>query len=168
MDVRVPVCPICQKPVPANRGEDPNIRMNEHIQNNCSDLRSKNDNTCRKKGCTTKMLVPMQCPECGLSFCVKHRLAIDHQCKGKGATLVNNSKLLSSTNHKLSSSKPQSTSRVEMERQRLSRVHKQKQEIARLQQKVKQGTITDNEQVQLAKLLSMKNDNNKDGKCIIC
>lgn len=57
--------------------------MNQHIQSNCSDLEPKNDNTCRKKGCTTKMLVPMHCTECGFSFCVKHRLEVDHQCKGK-------------------------------------------------------------------------------------
>ncbi|KAI9469755.1 MAG: hypothetical protein EXX96DRAFT_587314 [Benjaminiella poitrasii] len=171
MDVRVPVCPICEKPVPVNRGEDPNIRMNEHIQNNCSDLRPKNDNTCRKKGCTTKILVPMQCPECGLSFCVKHRLAVDHQCKGRRATM-NTSKLLS-TGTKSSASRPQqqTASRAEMERQRRERVNatnQRKQEIARLQQKVKQGTITESEQVHLAKLLSLKDANTKDGKCIVC
>lgn len=80
--------------------------MNQHIQSNCSDLEPKNDNTCRKKGCPTKMLVPMHCPECGLSFCVKHRLEIDHQCQGKPS--------------KKNSSKPQpkkeQPSRTDMER----------------------------------------------------
>lgn len=76
--------------------------MNEHIQNNCADLQSKTNNTCRRKGCTTKMLVPMQCPDCGCSFCVKHRLPVDHVCKGKQASGGN-----SSSN---------SVSRAEMER----------------------------------------------------
>lgn len=79
--------------------------MNEHIQSNCADLQPKNDNTCRKKGCTTKMLVPMHCTECGLSFCVKHRLEVDHQCQGKPVPVKKNN------NHH--SSIP---SRAEMER----------------------------------------------------
>lgn len=29
-DVRVPVCPLCNKPVPINRGEDPNIKVTMH------------------------------------------------------------------------------------------------------------------------------------------
>ncbi|KAI8085793.1 AN1-type zinc finger protein 2B-like protein [Gilbertella persicaria] len=109
-DIRVPICPICEKPVPSKRGVDPNIRMNDHIQSNCSDLEPRHDNTCRKKGCTTKMLVPMQCPECGLSYCVKHRLAVDHQCQGK-----------TSTKKKPVPNKSVDTSRAEMERQRRER-----------------------------------------------
>ncbi|KAI7889922.1 uncharacterized protein EV154DRAFT_538618 [Mucor mucedo] len=151
MDVRVPICPICDKPVPVKRGDDPNIRMNQHIQSNCSDLQPKVDNTCRKKGCTTKMLVPMHCPECGLSFCVKHRLEIDHQCQGKPSAKKN--------------TQTQQPSRVEMERKRKERLDV-KQEISRLQVKAKQGRITDTEQIQLAKLLSLKGD--KSGKCIVC
>ncbi|CAO3700371.1 unnamed protein product [Rhizopus stolonifer] len=148
MDVRVPVCPLCEKPVTVPRGQDPNIRMNQHIQNNCADLQPKNDNTCPKKGCTTKMLVPMQCPDCGRSFCVKHRLPIDHACKGKQVET-------NSSNN----------SRAEMERQRKERINKRKQEISRLQQKLKQGKMTEQEQVQLAKLQSMPGE--KNGKCVV-
>ncbi|RCH92746.1 zinc finger, AN1-type domain, partial [Rhizopus azygosporus] len=126
MDIRVPTCPICEKPVSVPRGQDPNIRMNEHIQNNCADLKPKNDNTCRKKGCTTKMLVPMQCPDCKRSFCVKHRLPVDHLCKGKQI----DEKPVKQTNN---------TSRAEMERQRKDRIEQRKQEIHRLQLKAKQG-----------------------------
>ncbi|CEP14277.1 hypothetical protein [Parasitella parasitica] len=168
MDIRVPVCPICDKPVPIKRGDDPNIRMNQHIQSNCSDLEPKNDSKCRKKGCTTKMLVPMLCTECGLSFCVKHRLEVDHQCQGKPAkpTPLIKKTLFSSSNN--SSNKQPQTSRLEMERQRRERANaanQRNQDIARLQAKAKQGKITDNEQIQLAKLLSLKD---KDGKCIVC
>ncbi|CAO3648759.1 unnamed protein product [Mucor hiemalis] len=153
--ISVPICPICDKPVPVKRGNDPNIRMNQHIQSNCSDLEPKNDNTCRKKGCTTKMLVPMHCPECKLSFCVKHRLEVDHQCQGKPSK--KNSKPA-----KPQSKKDQQPTRADMERQRRERLTA-KQDIARLQAKAKQGKITDNEQIQLAKLLSMKDDK----KCIV-
>jgi hypothetical protein len=105
--------------------------MNQHIQNNCADLEPKSNNTCRKKGCTTKMLVPMQCTECGLSFCVKHRLEVDHQCQGKPPA-----KLFSSSKKQ---PQKQQNNRAEMERQRRERVQQRNQEIDRLQTKVKQG-----------------------------
>ncbi|KAI8991461.1 hypothetical protein BDF20DRAFT_904108 [Mycotypha africana] len=171
MDVRVPICPICDKPVPVKRGDDPNVRMNAHIQSNCSDLEPKNDNTCRKKGCTAKMLVPIHCPECGLSFCVKHRLAIDHQCTGKPSkpSTKKSAKLhLFNVNSSNSSANQQQFSRAEMERQRRERfnaANARKQEIANLQAKMKQGIITDDEQLRLAKLLSTTD---KNGKCIVC
>jgi hypothetical protein len=104
----------------------------------------------------------MHCTECGLSFCVKHRLEIDHQCKGKPVP-VSTSLFKKSTT--ASSNQP---SRAEMERQRRERANaanQRKQEITRLQTKAKQGKITDKEQIQLAKLLSLKE---KDGKCIVC
>ncbi|KAI8881071.1 hypothetical protein K501DRAFT_324660 [Backusella circina FSU 941] len=163
MDVRVPTCPICQKPVPGKRGEDPNIRMNQHIQNNCADLEPKSNNTCRKKGCSTKMLVPMQCTECGLSFCVKHRLEVDHQCEGKPPVVTNK---LFGTSAKKPQKQQQNNNRAEMERQRRERVQQRNQEIERLQMKVKQGKITDKEQIQLAKLLSM-DPKNDEKKCIV-
>ncbi|KAI9257605.1 hypothetical protein BY458DRAFT_518700 [Sporodiniella umbellata] len=152
MDVRVPVCPLCSKPVTVPRGQDPNINMNQHIQNNCVDPQPKSDNTCPKKGCITKMLVPMQCPDCGRSFCVKHRLPIDHTCKGK------------QTSSK-PSTKNSNSSRLEMERERKERINQRVQEMSRLQQKLKQGKITDKEQMQLAKLQSAQGE--KNGKCVI-
>ncbi|KAI8976078.1 hypothetical protein BDB01DRAFT_844564 [Pilobolus umbonatus] len=147
---RVPTCPICDKPVPVKRGHDPNIRMNDHIQSGCADLEVKKDNICCKKGCVTKLLVPMKCSDCGLNFCVKHRLEIDHECQGKPMKNTMNKQ----------------NNRIEMERQRLDRLqtmNRRKQDIALLQSKAKQGTITDNEQIELAKLLSMKTDK----KCCI-
>lgn len=71
-------------------------------------------------------------------------------------------------NHTSKPTQQQQPSRAEMERQRRDRVNaanQRKQDIARLQAKVKQGSITDKEQVQLAKLLSLKE---KDGKCVVC
>lgn len=103
----------------------------------------------------------MHCTECNLSFCVKHRLEIDHQCKGKPPT-SNRFKPFS-----ISTASNQQPSRAELDRQRrekTSAASQRKQEIARLQSKAKQGKITDNEQIHLAKLLSLKE---KDGKCIV-
>jgi predicted nucleic acid binding AN1-type Zn finger protein len=88
--------------------------MNQHIQSNCSDLEPKNDNTCRRKGCTTKMLVPMHCPECGLSFCVKHRLEVDHQCQGKPPVVKKN--FFGNKQQPAQQKQQQQPSRADMER----------------------------------------------------
>lgn len=134
--------------------------MNEHIQNKCLDAEPKSDNTCRKKGCSTKMLVPMLCPECGLAFCVKHRLEVDHQCKGKPP--VKQTMPWKSTSKPVTNQQQQ-PSRAEIERERRDR-NQRKQEIARLQNKAKHEGLTDSEQVQLAKLLSLQDRNSK---CIL-
>lgn len=34
-DVQVPVCPLCNKPVPSKRGEQPDIAVGEHIDRDC-------------------------------------------------------------------------------------------------------------------------------------
>ena len=40
-DVRVPICPLCDQPVPVKKGEDPNIRVNEHIASDCMEQKKK-------------------------------------------------------------------------------------------------------------------------------
>lgn len=35
VDNQVPVCPLCNKPVPYNRGETPDIAVNAHIERDC-------------------------------------------------------------------------------------------------------------------------------------
>lgn len=34
-DVQVPTCPLCSAPVPGKRGEEPDIAVSEHIDNDC-------------------------------------------------------------------------------------------------------------------------------------
>ncbi|KAK2563388.1 AN1-type zinc finger protein 2B [Acropora cervicornis] len=34
-DFQVPVCPLCNKPVPVPRGEQPDIKVGEHIDRDC-------------------------------------------------------------------------------------------------------------------------------------
>ncbi|KAF0882895.1 ZFN2A protein, partial [Crocuta crocuta] len=34
-DVRVPVCPLCNKPVPVKKGEIPDVVVGEHIDRDC-------------------------------------------------------------------------------------------------------------------------------------
>jgi hypothetical protein len=75
------------------------------------------------------MLVPMRCSDCGISFCVKHRFPVDHQC-AKGKTPLQKKPAVQKKTWTAS------------------------QEIARLQNKIVQGIITDLEQLRLATLLN--------------
>ncbi|CAG8514853.1 753_t:CDS:2 [Funneliformis mosseae] len=81
---RVPVCPVCNVPVPVSRGEDPNIRMNLHISNDCrppsKTTSSKPFNACFFGKCKTRSPLPLVCSGCGKNYCIKHRLELDHNC----------------------------------------------------------------------------------------
>ncbi|CAG0918034.1 unnamed protein product [Notodromas monacha] len=84
-DVQVPVCPLCGIAVPVKRGEQPDIKVGEHIDNNCnSDVALSRKkvyaNKCSMKGCKRKEMVPISCPDCGQNFCLSHRLGADHKC----------------------------------------------------------------------------------------
>jgi predicted nucleic acid binding AN1-type Zn finger protein len=82
-DARVPVCPLCNQPVPVTRGEDPNIKVDLHMQNECKSEKAQNiSNRCTVPGCKKKELVPVKCTTCQKNFCLKHRFETDHNCQG--------------------------------------------------------------------------------------
>ncbi|XP_018327430.1 AN1-type zinc finger protein 2A [Agrilus planipennis] len=85
-DNKVPVCPLCDQPVPITRGVKPDLIVNLHIENQCpSELKKKEVfiNRCIVKGCKNKEIVPIVCKDCNNNFCLKHRHPTDHKCKGK-------------------------------------------------------------------------------------
>ncbi|KAI8145062.1 hypothetical protein BJV82DRAFT_604748 [Fennellomyces sp. T-0311] len=181
LDVRVPTCPICESPVPGPRNEDPNIRVNRHIQSNCADTK-RQSNLCRQRGCKAKLLVPMQCSDCGKAYCVKHRLPVDHECKRETRTTPINSKssssaaasdhkpgisglknLVSSNKSSSGSSKPEANRRPKRQQTAQAR----KQEMARLREKAKNGRLTEDEEIRLATLLSYEETHGKKDNCLI-
>ena len=86
--LQVPVCPLCNQPIPVARGAVPDLAVSEHIENNCQ-LRSKQavfSNRCRKAKCKKKELVPIVCETCRLNFCLTHRHPTDHDCRGPQTT----------------------------------------------------------------------------------
>ncbi|CAG8737325.1 22498_t:CDS:2 [Gigaspora margarita] len=92
---RVPICPLCDAPVPIKRGEDPNIRMDQHIANGChppaKTISTKPFNACSFGKCKERVAVRMMCSGCGKNYCIKHRLGPDHMCdKVKMDNKVNN------------------------------------------------------------------------------
>ncbi|KAK7792002.1 hypothetical protein R5R35_004205 [Gryllus longicercus] len=87
-DVQVPVCPLCNTPVPLKKGETPDFVVGQHIDNDCQSdpARSKRkvfNNKCSAKGCKVKEVIPVICNKCKLNFCLKHRHEADHQCEGE-------------------------------------------------------------------------------------
>lgn len=90
-DVQVPVCPLCNQPVPTKRGEAPDIRVGEHIDRDCQSdpataKRKVYTSKCSQKGCKQKEMIKIACSQCRLNFCLKHRFPQDHHCQGLSAS----------------------------------------------------------------------------------
>ncbi|KAG9349832.1 hypothetical protein JZ751_026185 [Albula glossodonta] len=88
-DVQVPVCPLCNIPIPIKRGEMPDIKVGEHIDRDCrSDPAQRKrkifTNKCSKDGCKQKEMFKVTCDQCHLNYCLKHRHPLDHDCKTDG------------------------------------------------------------------------------------
>ncbi|XP_031632295.1 AN1-type zinc finger protein 2A [Contarinia nasturtii] len=85
-DVQVPVCPLCSLPVPTPRGILPDISISQHIDQYCKSDKTKIfNNKCSFRGCKKKELIPVQCGQCKLNFCLRHRHTTDHECNPKSA-----------------------------------------------------------------------------------
>ncbi|KAM4598556.1 AN1-type zinc finger protein 2A [Polymixia lowei] len=91
-DVQVPVCPLCNIPIPVKRGEMPDIKVGEHIDRDCkSDPAQRKrkifTNRCSKGGCKQKEMIRVTCDQCHLNYCLKHRHPLDHDCKTDGKSV---------------------------------------------------------------------------------
>ncbi|XP_018599733.1 AN1-type zinc finger protein 2A isoform X2 [Scleropages formosus] len=85
-DIQVPVCPLCNTPIPIKRGEMPDIKVGQHMDRDCkSDPAQRKrkifTNKCSKGGCKQKEMIKVTCDQCHLNFCLKHRHPLDHDCK---------------------------------------------------------------------------------------
>uniref|UniRef100_A0A8C4UH79 AN1-type domain-containing protein n=1 Tax=Falco tinnunculus TaxID=100819 RepID=A0A8C4UH79_FALTI len=91
-DVQVPVCPLCNTPVPVRRGEMPDVVVGEHIDRDCKSdpaqcKRKIFTNKCLKPGCKQKEMMKVICNQCHKNYCLKHRHPLDHDCSGAGHPL---------------------------------------------------------------------------------
>ncbi|XP_015589288.1 AN1-type zinc finger protein 2A [Cephus cinctus] len=87
-DVQVPVCPLCNMPIPSKRGDPPDLAVGQHMDNDCQadfgkSRRKVFTNKCSTKGCKIKEIVQVKCSDCGNNFCLKHRHPTDHACIGR-------------------------------------------------------------------------------------
>ncbi|XP_077874174.1 AN1-type zinc finger protein 2B isoform X3 [Ictidomys tridecemlineatus] len=88
-DIQVPVCPLCNVPVPVARGEPPDRAVGEHIDRDCrsdpaQQKRKIFTNKCERSGCRQREMMKLTCERCGRNFCIKHRHPLDHDCSGEG------------------------------------------------------------------------------------
>ncbi|XP_057551290.1 AN1-type zinc finger protein 2A isoform X3 [Hippopotamus amphibius kiboko] len=88
-DVQVPVCPLCNCPVPIKKGEIPDVVVGEHMDGDCKRPPGKKDEKvftyrCSKEGCRRREMLRVACGECRGSFCIQHRHPLDHGCARGG------------------------------------------------------------------------------------
>lgn len=81
-DNQVPVCPMCAKPVPAEKGRE-DIEVSRHIDQFCKTETKIYTNQCTFGKCKKRELVPFKCSSCDKNFCLKHRHFDVHECKGR-------------------------------------------------------------------------------------
>ncbi|NWX95612.1 ZFN2B protein, partial [Nothoprocta ornata] len=90
-NVQVPVCPLCNTPIPVRKGEIPDAVVGAHMDKNCKYNPAQKQkiftNRCLKPGCKRKELMKVVCEQCSGNFCIKHRHPLDHDCKGSGHPL---------------------------------------------------------------------------------
>jgi len=82
----VPTCAQCQSLVPAgNLSEDEAMKL--HLSKNCTPYKKTKiyTNRCNKDNCKRKELIQINCEKCQLVYCIKHRHASDHECRGNSA-----------------------------------------------------------------------------------
>ncbi|XP_050019198.1 AN1-type zinc finger protein 2A isoform X1 [Alexandromys fortis] len=85
-DVQVPVCPLCNVPIPVKRGEIPDVVVGEHMDRDCTFHPGKNQkkvftHRCSKEGCRKKEMLQLACAQCHSNFCIQHRHPLDHNCQ---------------------------------------------------------------------------------------
>ncbi|XP_048350410.1 AN1-type zinc finger protein 2A [Sphaerodactylus townsendi] len=87
-DIQVPVCPLCNAPVPVKKGEMADVVVGAHMDRGCRpDSAPKKEkiftNRCFRSGCKKKEMIKLVCDQCGQNFCLRHRHPLDHQCPGQ-------------------------------------------------------------------------------------
>ncbi|KAI0322362.1 hypothetical protein OF83DRAFT_798272 [Amylostereum chailletii] len=80
----VPDCPLCNEPVAIPPGEDPNVRMERHLNVDCSVMTGKSRKPksarCAKGKCGKTLISPIKCDKCNQQFCPQHRFPNTHDC----------------------------------------------------------------------------------------
>ncbi len=78
-DARVPVCPLCDRPIPIrHKGDAPDVAVSAHIDTDCQSDPAKQrrrvfDKRCAVNKCKKKEMVQLRCDQCGKNFCLSHR-----------------------------------------------------------------------------------------------
>ncbi|TFK88192.1 hypothetical protein K466DRAFT_575484 [Polyporus arcularius HHB13444] len=85
-----PPCPLCNTPVAIPPGQDPNVRMERHINTECSVMTGRKAKsgtpTCARPKCGKVLFAPIRCDSCKQQFCPQHRFPKDHTCAANRAS----------------------------------------------------------------------------------
>nr|XP_043610334.1 zinc finger AN1 and C2H2 domain-containing stress-associated protein 13-like [Erigeron canadensis] len=86
-DRTVVICPLCAKGVHLVPEQDPNITWESHVNTDCDP--SNYEKVTKKKKCPVRgcreiltFSNTIQCRDCTIDHCLKHRLGLDHSCPG--------------------------------------------------------------------------------------
>jgi len=76
-----PTCPICNKKIKINSGDDKDLKVNQHIDSGCVVFVFKKEKKrpCGAPDCKSRK-APIKCQKCHFRFCVKHRFPDEHNC----------------------------------------------------------------------------------------
>ncbi|KAM4820622.1 AN1-type zinc finger protein 2A isoform 1-T2 [Thomomys bottae] len=87
-DIRVPVCPLCNIPVPVKKGELPDVVVGKHMDRDCARCAVPKEKVfthrCSQEGCRRKEMLQLPCVQCRRNFCIQHRHPLDHGCGPRG------------------------------------------------------------------------------------
>ncbi|XP_034987218.2 AN1-type zinc finger protein 2A isoform X2 [Zootoca vivipara] len=91
-DAQVPVCPLCNTPIPVKKGEVPDAVVSAHMDRDCKrDSAQRKQkiftNKCFQPGCKKREMMKLVCDQCQGNFCLKHRHPLDHACKGQARAI---------------------------------------------------------------------------------
>ncbi|CEL62445.1 AN1-type zinc finger protein 2A OS=Mus musculus GN=Zfand2a PE=2 SV=1 [Rhizoctonia solani AG-1 IB] len=84
-----PSCPLCSTPVSIPLGQDPNLKMDTHIMNECTAMgnraNTRQAKRCAGPRCTKVLIAPIRCDNCRKEFCPEHRFPQQHTCAAASA-----------------------------------------------------------------------------------
>ncbi|KAF8501087.1 hypothetical protein F5888DRAFT_1678979 [Russula emetica] len=88
-----PDCPLCNEPVPIPPGEDPSLRMERHLNVDCSVMTGRSQKAsatprCPRPKCGKLLFAPIQCDKCRQKFCPEHRFPSSHNCSSISSTVL--------------------------------------------------------------------------------
>ncbi|KAF9046600.1 hypothetical protein BJ165DRAFT_1472953 [Panaeolus papilionaceus] len=79
-----PNCPLCNTPVASKPGQDPNIRMDQHLERECTVVTGRVKTStmplCARGTCKKVLFSPIRCDTCRKQYCISHRFPADHTC----------------------------------------------------------------------------------------
>ncbi|KIJ54912.1 hypothetical protein M422DRAFT_24792 [Sphaerobolus stellatus SS14] len=90
-----PNCPLCDTPVAIPQGQDPNLRMEHHIDHECKVTTGRKKTgtmpVCARGKCGKKLIAPIKCNGCNKQFCAAHRYQSTHACSSISGSSNSNS-----------------------------------------------------------------------------